>query len=279
MIIPSAEQVMAQRRTWFESQAATTAQSFASLFGQTIVVTGASGGLGRAITAEALRAGAFVIGADRGESDGAHVASAAGAAASAAPEAAGFVSVRADLREPHDVRRLAALAEEVGANALVNNAGIMAEKTLADTDEELWEATLEVNLTAAYRMTRALLPVLQRSTPASVVNISSQLAYTGGATLTAYGASKAGLIGFTRSVAREVGPQVRVNAVAPGPVASPMTEAHMTPEWLARKTASLIAGRLGEAHEIGSVVRFLLSDASQFIYGQTISVNGGGYLA
>lgn len=260
----SAGRLRAEREAWFAARADTG--GFGALDGQTVVITGSCGGLGRAIVEETIAAGAFVIGTDL-----------AGNACEAHPE--GFAFLPADLRDADATARLLEAVAGAGINALVNNAGIMVEESLADTDESIWAATLEVNLTAAYRMTRGLLPALRSAAPASVLNISSQLAYTGGATLTAYGASKAGLLGFTRSLAKEIGPAVRVNAIAPGPTLSPMTEVHLTEEWVARKTANLIAGRMGEAHEIATVARFLLSDASRFIHGQTISVNGGGYLS
>ncbi|MGF3054938.1 SDR family NAD(P)-dependent oxidoreductase [Microbacterium sp. YY-01] len=230
------------------------------------MLTGSCGGLGRAMAKMIIEAGGFVIGTGLDESACSDLGD-------------GFTFVRADLRDMNAIGQLVETVTETGVNALINNAGIMAEEPLEETTDEMWAATLDINLTAAYRLSRGLLSALRNSTPASIVNISSQLAYTGGATLTAYGASKAGLLGFTRSLAREIGPQVRVNAVAPGPTATPMTDAHLTDEWVARKTAHLIAQRMGEAHEIASVVRFLLSADSSFVNGQTISVNGGGYLS
>lgn len=260
----TAERLRARREKWFSESPG--GPGFGSLAGQTLLVTGYCGGLGQAIGHEAQEAGAFVVGTDlsgRGEDQG--------------QENVFFVP--ADLRNLEDVENLVLVVSSVGVSGLVNNAGIMAEQPLGDTDEALWAATLDVNLTSVYRLIRGLLDALNREAQASILNISSQLAYTGGATLSAYGASKAGLIGLTRCLARELGPRIRVNAIAPGPVISPMTEPHMTEDWIARKTANLITGRMAEAREIATVARFLLSDAASSIYGQTVSVNGGGYLA
>ncbi|TFD50726.1 SDR family oxidoreductase [Cryobacterium sp. Hh7] len=259
------KELRTQREDWFSEQPGTT-PGFGSLAGKTVLVTGYYGGLGQAISSEVRDAGAFVIGTDL-PTGGQRM------------DRDDFAFIPADLRDREDAAHLVRTVSSVGLNALVNNAGVMAEVPLADTDEALWGAALDVNLTSAYRLSRGLLDALRQEATANIVNVSSQLAYTGGATLTAYGASKAGLIGLTRSLARELGPSIRVNAIAPGPVVSPMTEAHMTEEWVARKTANLIAGRMGEAREIATVVRFLLSDAASFIYGQTLSVNGGGHLS
>jgi 3-oxoacyl-[acyl-carrier protein] reductase len=94
----------------------------------------------------------------------------------------------------------------------------------------------------------------------------------------AYSASKAGTLGLTRALAHELGPDIRVNAVAPGPIDTPMTQPHATPEWVRRKTSKMIFDRFGTAGEVASVIRFLLSDAASFLTGQTISPNGGGVM-
>ncbi len=258
------EKLVAHREMWFMDRMAE--KNFGSLAGRTILVTGFFGGLGEAIRREALDAGAFVIGTDkpsRGKPS----------------DEAGVGFVPADLTSAEDISHLVLTVSRVGLSGLVNNAGLMAEEPISSTDEDLWGATLDINLNSAYRLTRGLVDSLKQETHASIVNISSQLAYTGGANLTAYGAAKAGMIGFTRSLARELGPAVRVNAVAPGPFVSAMTAPYMTEDWIERKTANLISKRMAEASEIATVVRFLLSDAASSIYGQTVSVNGGGYLA
>lgn len=259
-----AEELRAKRELWFSEPRGSS--GFGSLAGQTLLVTGYYGGLGQAISHEAREAGAFVIGTD-----------VPGMGQGRSHDNVGYVP--ADLRKPADVETLILAASSVGVSGLVNNAGIMSEQALGDTDEALWSATMDVNLTSAYRLIRGLLETLNQQAKANIINISSQLAYTGGATLSAYSASKAGLIGLTRSLARELGPTIRVNAIAPGPVISGMTEPHMTEDWIARKTANLITGRMAEAREIATVVRFLLSEAASSIYGQTVSVNGGGYLS
>ncbi|MCS2608731.1 SDR family NAD(P)-dependent oxidoreductase [Halomonas dongshanensis] len=242
-------------------------EGFANLAGQTVLVTGCHGGIGAAICQQLCRAGAFVIGSDMSD------------VSSPLSEQPHFVFVPCNLAQPASVSELLEIARALEATCLVNNAGVMYETSLADTDETVWQHTLEINLSSIYRLVRGLEPVLGRANSAAIVNVASQIAFRGGANLSAYSASKAGVIGLTRSLAHELGPHIRVNAVAPGPVVSPMTEAFMTEDWLAAKTRNLIANRFGQPDEVASVVRFLLSREAAYIYGQAISVNGGGYLS
>ena len=185
-----------------------------------------------------------------------------------------------DITEPDNVDCVMAdIANQFGKiDVLVNNAGILEESPLEDCDPELWHRTLAVNLTGAYYCIRAALPHLRRSDAASVVNIGSQLAFKGAPNTAAYSASKAGLIGLTRALAVELAPSIRVNAVAPGPIETPMIEPYATQAWVASRTRSLALGRLGRPDEVANAVLFLISSAASYFTGQTLHPNGGGVM-
>jgi 3-oxoacyl-[acyl-carrier protein] reductase len=140
-----------------------------------------------------------------------------------------------------------------------------------------WNHTLAVNLTGTFLAVSAAAQEL-RTSRGSVVTIGSQLGYTGGLNCAAYSASKAGIGGLTRALARELGPHVRVNCVAPGPIETPMTAAHATPEWIETKTRQLVMHRFGTSDEVATAVSWLASQDASFVTGQTINVNGGGVM-
>jgi 3-oxoacyl-[acyl-carrier protein] reductase len=188
--------------------------------------------------------------------------------------------VQADLRLRAEVKAMIDSVEEHYGrlDVVVNNAGVMEQAAFEELTEEIWENVLNVNLSGPYRVLSEALRLLQRSDHPSVVNVSSQGAYSGLAGAVAYSASKAGVLGLTRALAREIGPHIRVNAIAPGPIETPMTSAHATAEWIHEKTSKLVMGRFGTPAEVASVVRFLVSDEASFMTGQTLSVNGGGVM-
>ena len=162
---------------------------------------------------------------------------------------------------------------------LVNNAGIYIEETTEETDFELWQRNLDVNLTSTYLFCRLAAPALRASGRGAIVNMTSRLGYTGSVRAAAYVATKAGQAGLTRSLAKELAPEVRVNAVAPGPIATPMTDVYSgDPAWVQRKTKELVMGRLGTPWEVATAVVYLASDASSYFTGQTLHPNGGGYM-
>ena len=241
-----------------------------SLADRTIMITGASGGIGLAL-ASSLRAKGcrLVLGTGRGEL--ALVDSLVGHS---------VVSTEVDVTDPESISALMALAEREfgGFDGLVTAAGIMEQASIDELDLATWSRVISVNLTGTYSIVAASVSPLRRSKHAAVVMLASQLAYTGARSAIAYSASKAGILGLTRSLALELAPGIRVNAVTPGPIETPMTARHATPEWVAAKTSRLAMSRFGTPAEVASAITFLLSDESSYFTGQTLSPNGGGVM-
>jgi 3-oxoacyl-[acyl-carrier protein] reductase len=252
------------------TQIAQRADGYARLDGRGVVVTGGTGGTGRSTVEELVRAGARVVVA-HGRGEG---AAAADLANSLGDE---VIPVEVDVCDEDSVEALfaAASARLPQVDGLVNSAGVMEQAAIRDLTPAIWNHTIAVNLTGAYLCTRAALRHLDRSDHAAVVNVASQLAYAGAQGVAAYCASKAGLLGLTRALAHDL-PSIRINAVAPGPIDSPMTRPHATPEWVEAKTSKMVMRRFGEPYEVAATIRFLLSDEASFFTGQTLSPNGGG---
>lgn len=162
---------------------------------------------------------------------------------------------------------------------LVNNAGWMESRQIIDTDLTSWRRTMSVDLDGVFIVTRQLLPTMHAAGSGRIVNVSSQLAYKGARDFVAYSTAKAGVLGFTRALAREVGPAIRVNAIAPGPIDTPMVAPHATPEWVSERTRDSVIHRLGKPEEIGPAVAFLVGPGAEIIHGQTLHLNGGGVLS
>jgi 3-oxoacyl-[acyl-carrier protein] reductase len=186
-------------------------------------------------------------------------------------------AVQADLADPAASGELVneILAHFGRIDVLVNNAGEMTDAPVAEMPDAMWERTLALNLTAAFRCARACLPAMVANGWGRIINVTSQAAFTGSANHAHYAASKSGLGGFSYSLAKEVGPHgVTVNLVAPGRIVTDMLTERMEgreEEWM-RQTP---LRRFGEADEVGSVIAFLASDAAAYITGATIHVNGG----
>ncbi len=166
-------------------------------------------------------------------------------------------------------------AELAPVEILVNNAGITEDGLFMRMKPESWRRVFEVNLGGAFTVTQRALRPMMRMRSGSIINISSLVGIRGNAGQTNYAAAKAGLIGYTRSLAAEVGRRgIRVNAVAPGFIATDMTS-EMADEWVERVTASTALGRAGEPHEVAKAVAFLASSASAYITGEVLVVDGG----
>ncbi|HZS23996.1 MAG TPA: 3-oxoacyl-[acyl-carrier-protein] reductase [Gaiellaceae bacterium] len=237
--------------------------AFASLEGKTALVTGASRGIGRAIATELARAGAQVVIGYRSGAD----------EALALADELGARAVQADVSDPSAAARL---VEEAGdLDILVNNAGLTRDGVLARMSDEDWRTVLETNLSSVFYTCRAVTRSMMRKRAGSIVNVSSIVGVHGNWGQTNYAASKAGIIGFTKSLARELGSRgVRANVVAPGYVKTQLTD--VLPE---EATKAMLdntpLGRLGEPEDVAGAVRFLCSDEASFITGEVLLVDGG----
>ncbi len=246
-----------------------------SLEGKTALITGAATGIGRAIAIAFAHAGARVAVNHHGRAHEARqvVRDIAAAGASA-------IEAEADVTQAAQVKRMVQKTEDaLGAiDILVNNAGVLIEKPFLDTSEEDWDYVVDTDLKAVFLCARAVLPSMQRRGEGVIINIASELGVVGRAEYAPYCAAKAGVIGLTRALAREFAPNIRVNAIAPGPVSTPMLSLeNMSAEVLQREKA-IPAARVGEPHEIASTALFLASDLASFYYGQVLSPNGGAWI-
>lgn len=235
-------------------------------------VTGASRGIGRATVVALARAGHPVGFCYGGDEDGAR-------ATHDAVEAVGgkAIAVRADVSDESAVD--AAFAEVESAfgpvTVLVNNAGIARDGLLVRMTDEQWRAVLDTNLTGAFHTIRRATPGMMKARYGRIVNIASVVGSTGQAGQANYAAAKAGLLGLTRSVARELARRsITCNVVAPGPIVTAMTD-DMPDEWRTQIAATVPLGRFGTPEECASVVTFLCSDAASFVTGALVPVDGG----
>lgn len=253
-----------------------TALDAFQLAGRTALVTGGGRGLGRAIALALADAGADVWISYRESA-----ASAQGVVNEITARGRRAGAFQADVREEAGAQELVAatLAEAGQIDILVNNAGILSEVPLVEMSTAVWDDTIATNLRSVFLCTREVLPGMLARQSGSIINVASQLGLKGGANCAHYAASKGAILAFTKSVAREVGSQgVRVNAIAPGPLVSPMTDDLATPEWVANKLKSQILPRMGTVEEVAASVVFLASDAASLYLGQTLSPNAGGVM-
>jgi len=238
------------------------------------LVTGASRGIGAAIAQALAEQGAVVVGT---------ATTPAGAEAIGrrlADLGARGKGMVLDVADPASVDAVVkGVTDEFGTvTILVNNAGITRDNLLMRMKDEEWQSILDTNLTSIYRLSKACLRGMTKARKGRIINIASVVGATGNAGQTNYAAAKAGMIGFTKSLAREVGSRgVTVNAVAPGFIDTDMTRA-LNEEQRGALLASIPLGRLGAPGEIASVVAFLASPAAAYITGETIHVNGGMYM-
>jgi 3-oxoacyl-[acyl-carrier protein] reductase len=237
--------------------------NFASLERKTALVTGGSRGIGRAIALELAHAGASVVVAFRSGAE----------EAEAVAQETGGRAVRADVADPDEARRLVDEAGEL--DILVNNAGVTRDGLLARMSDEDWRTVLDTNLGGVFHTCRAVARGMMRRRSGAIVNVSSIVGLHGNPGQTNYSASKAGIIGFTKALARELGGRgVRANVVAPGYVDTRLTD--VLPDDL--KQAMLQntpLGRFGKPEDVAGAVRFLCSDEAAFITGEVLLVDGG----
>jgi len=237
--------------------------AFCSLEGKLALVTGAARGIGRAIAEELARAGAeVVIGYRSGKDEAEELAALIGGRA-----------VQADVSSADDAKRL---VEEAGdVDVLVNNAGLTRDGVLARMSDEDWRVVIDTNLSSVFYTCRAVTRPMMKKRAGSIVNISSVVGVHGNWGQTNYAASKAGIIGFTKSLARELGSRnIRANVVAPGYVKTQLTEV-LPEEANAAMIQNTPLARVAEPQEIAGAVRFLASDDASFITGEVLLVDGG----
>ena len=236
---------------------------FASLEGKTALVTGASKGIGKAIATELAAAGAtVVVGYRSGKDEAEALASDLGGAA-----------VQADVSSAEEAKRL---VEEAGdLDILVNNAGLTRDGLLARMSDDDWQTVIDTNLASVFYTCRAVTRPMMKKRAGAIVNISSIVGVHGNWGQTNYAASKAGIIGFTKSLARELGSRnIRANVVAPGYVKTQLTDV-LPEEATGAMLENTPLGRLGDPEDVAGAVRFLCSDAASFITGEVLLVDGG----
>ncbi len=239
------------------------------------LVTGASRGIGKAIALELGKQGFVVAGTATTQAGAESITSCL-----AEQEIAG-VGYCADVGSNQSVEELMrALQDGSGAPAvLVNNAGITRDNLLLRMKEDEWNEVINVNLNSMFRLVKACLKPMTRARWGRIINISSVVGSSGNPGQSNYCASKAGIEGFTRSLAREIGTRgITVNAVAPGFIATDMTS-DLPENQVQEMLKQIPLQRLGRAEEVAAVVRFLASDGGAYVTGETVHVNGGMYLA
>lgn len=244
------------------------------LTGQVALVTGASRGIGKAIALALGGAGAYVVGTATSDAGAEQI--------TAYLKAAGVAGEGRKL-DVRDVQAVSTLVDDVTAaqgtpTILVNNAGITRDNLLMRMKDEEWDDIINTNLSSVYRVTKACLRGMMKARAGRIINIASVVGAMGNAGQTNYAAAKAGIMGFSRSLAREVGSRnITVNTVAPGFIDTDMTRA-LSEEQRVQLTKEIPLGRMGEAEDIAATVLFLASPQAGYISGQTLHVNGGMYM-
>jgi 3-oxoacyl-[acyl-carrier protein] reductase len=238
---------------------------------QVALVTGASRGIGRAIAERLADDGFFVVGTATTEN---------GAQAISAYLGENGKGLKLDVADAESVAEVTKIVtDDYGTPAvLVNNAGITRDNLLMRMKDEEWDSIISTNLTSVYRMSKAVLRGMMKAKTGRIINISSVVGSTGNAGQANYAAAKAGIVGFTKSMAKEVGSRnITVNTVAPGFIDTDMTK-ELSEDIKQTLLSSIPLGRLGAPEEIAHAVSFLASPNAGYITGETLHVNGGMYM-
>jgi 3-oxoacyl-[acyl-carrier protein] reductase len=241
------------------------------LAGKISVVTGAAQGIGREIALLFAREGADVAIVDRNKKSGENVAKQIRSLGRRS------MSIGADLGEEDQIEAgFRNICRELGpVDILVNNAGIDTTSLVVDMPTSLWDEMFRINLRSVFLCTRAVLPAMIEKRSGRIINLASQLAYKGAREMAHYAAAKAGVIGFTRSLAYEVAEHgITVNSIAPGPIDTELFR-NLPEEWRKRKLAELPIGRAGRVEEIAPTALLLASEEGAYYLGATLNPNGG----
>jgi len=234
---------------------------------QVVLITGGLGGIGRATADAFLECGARVVAVDL-------------VAGEEAPSTDRLRAIRVDVADYSAVKECVdrVLAEEGQIDCLINNAGIARDRVVWKMEEKQWDEVIGVNLKGAFNFIRHVAPHFKERRCGKIVNVSSINGLRGKFGLANYAASKAGLIGLTKTVARELGPyNVNVNAIAPGYILTPLTES-LPKEVIDAALAETVLGRLGEPQDVAHLILFLCSDLARHITGEVVKVDGGQYI-
>lgn len=239
-----------------------------------VLVTGASRGIGKAIAMRFAEKGAFVIGTATTENSAKNISEYINTNGSTGK---GLVL---NIAEKESVDKFEISLKDLDApNILINNAGITKDNLFMRMKDQEWDDVINTNLTGIYRVTKLCIRAMMKARYGRIINITSVVGLSGNPGQTNYSATKAGLIGFTKSLAQEVGSRgITVNAVAPGFIETDMTN-ELSDDIRESILKQITLGRLGQADEVAAVTDFLASDNAAYITGQTLSVNGGMYMA